>query len=103
MRFLRNPHLLAYVLLLLFWFLSLWQLDRAPIVSGDEAWILSPGYKLFTQGIYGSDLFAGLAGMEQHYLEFMPLFPILQGLAAIFFGVGLFTLRFLPVALGTLT
>jgi|GEM_PF-3042927 len=51
------------IFLLFFWAISIWNLDRPPIVHPDEPWILSPGYKLFTQGVYGSDLFAGFNGV----------------------------------------
>lgn len=69
----------------------------------DEPWILSPGYKLFTQGVYGSDLFAGFNGMESIYFEFMPLMSLLQGLGVLFFGVGVLQMRIIPVMLGAIT
>ena len=91
------------ILLLFFWTISIWNLDRIPIVHPDEPWILSPGYKLFTQGVYGSDLFAGFNGMEYIYFEFMPLMSLLQGAGAMFFGVGVLQMRIIPVILGAVT
>ncbi len=99
--FLRKAALLA--LLLIFWWLSIWNLDRYPLVEEDEPWILSPGYKLFTQGIYGSNLFSGFHHMEQHYFEFMPLMSWLQGATTHLFGVGVLQMRWLAVALGLVT
>ncbi|MBI4630431.1 MAG: hypothetical protein HY740_01715 [Chloroflexi bacterium] len=98
---LRRPA--PFILLLFFWMISIWNLDRIPIVHPDEPWILSPGYKLFTQGIYGSDLFAGFNGMEYIYFEFMPLMSLLQGAGAVFFGVGVMQMRIIPVMLGAIT
>jgi 4-amino-4-deoxy-L-arabinose transferase-like glycosyltransferase len=89
--------------ILLFWAISIFNLDRFPDLNDDEAWILSPGYKLFTQGIYGSDLLAGFHHIELRYFEFLPLMALLQGASTRLFGVGVFQLRFLPVALGALT
>ncbi len=94
---------LPYLLLIIFWAVSLHNLDRFPVVSQDEPWILSPGYKLFWHGVYGSDLFAGLYGMETHYMEFMPLMSIMLGGVARLIGVGVWPLRYAPVVLGMLT
>lgn len=94
---------LPYLLLLIFWGAALRYLDRFPIVSQDEPWILSPGYQLFWRGVYGSNLFAGLYGMDKHYLEFLPLMSMVQGGVARFIGVGVWQLRYAPVALGLLT
>ncbi len=91
------------IFLLFFWMISIWNLDRLPIVHPDEPWILSPGYKLFTRGIYGSDLFAGFNGMEFIYFEFMPLMSVLQGVSAVLFGVGVMQMRIIPVMLGAIT
>ncbi|MGH2522782.1 MAG: ArnT family glycosyltransferase [Anaerolineales bacterium] len=96
-------HVAAYPLILLFWGISLWRLDRFPPIHEDEPWILSPGYKLAMHGVYGSDLFAGFYGMEQHYFEFMPLMSALQGVSVRLIGLGVWQMRFAPAALGTLT
>jgi 4-amino-4-deoxy-L-arabinose transferase-like glycosyltransferase len=91
------------ILVVVFGTISIWNLDRFPPLQEDEPWILSPGYKFFSQGIFGSDLFTGYYGMERHYLEFMPLMSLLQGAAARLFGLGVFQMRVVPVALGMLT
>ena len=41
-------------LLLVFWGVALWNLDRFPPIHFDEATILEPGYQLFYNGVYGS-------------------------------------------------
>lgn len=97
MRYFRPLVLLAF---LAFWLVSLVNLDRFPVIHQDEPWILSPGYKLFTQGTYGSDFFTGFYGMDRHYLQFMPLMSMLEGAVTRAAGVGLFQLRFITVALG---
>jgi hypothetical protein len=96
----RYPRPLLYLACLTFWLVSLLNLNRFPVIHQDEPWILSPGYKLFTQGIYGSDFFTGFYGMDRHYLQFMPLMSVLEGAATRMAGVGLFQLRFATVALG---
>lgn len=98
-----SPTQLAALLILAFATVTLWNLDRFPRVHGDEAWRLSPAYKLFTQGVYGSDLLAGLLGTERHYFEFMPLMPLLEGAATRLFGVGVWQMRLPSALLGTLT
>lgn len=97
------PRLAALLCLLYLWGITLWQIDRFPAPHPDEAWILSPGYKLVVSGVYGSDMFAGFHGMEQHYLQFMPLLPLLQGVSVATLGMGLFQVRFIPVAIAALT
>ena len=89
--------------LLLFWGIAVFNLNRFPMIHEDEPWILSPGYKLFTQGVYGSDLFTGFYHIERIYLEFMPLMSWAQGALSRIYGVGMLQLRFLPVAVGLVT
>jgi 4-amino-4-deoxy-L-arabinose transferase-like glycosyltransferase len=90
-------------LLLLFWFLTLAALDRSPRVNEGEALIVSLGYKLFTQGVYGTDLFAGFYGMERHYFLITPLMSLLQGANTRLLGMGLFQWRLLAAIAGMLT
>lgn len=91
------------LLLVTFWLFTLWNLSRFPVIHQDEPWILSPGYKLFALGIYGSDFFTGFYGMEQHYLQFMPLMSILEGALTHIAGANLFVMRFVPVACALIT
>jgi 4-amino-4-deoxy-L-arabinose transferase-like glycosyltransferase len=98
-----TPTLLSLTLLLYFWATGLTNLDRFPKVHEDEAWQAAPGYTFWTEGRFGTDLFAGFYGMEQHYYGFMPLFPILAGGGLRLFGLGLFQARLVPLALVLLT
>lgn len=88
--------------LLLYWAVTLENLAIFPPVGQDEPWIAAAPYKLATKGIYGSDLFAGYYGVEQHNYQQMPLFPVLQ--AGIFrvAGAGVYQMRLLPAAFGAL-
>jgi 4-amino-4-deoxy-L-arabinose transferase-like glycosyltransferase len=95
-----KPSIAAYFLLLSFWFLTALHLDRYPANYPDEGWILSPGYHLLTQGSFGTSLFAGYYGAEQHLFDFMPLFAVVQGIAALVLGITSFTARFTNLALG---
>jgi len=90
-------------LLLLYWTVSVRNLTILPPVYEDEPWQVSTGWKLATEGVFGSDMFAGLYGMERHYYGYMPVHPLL--LAAIFraAGLGLFQARLEPVMMGLLT
>src|SRR6185295_8899870 len=97
------PHLISLALLLYFWTVGLSNLDRFPKIHEDESWQAAPGYTFWAEGRFGTDLFAGFFGMEQHYYGFMPLFPILVGGALHLFGVGLFQARLVPLILITLT
>jgi 4-amino-4-deoxy-L-arabinose transferase-like glycosyltransferase len=93
---------LILLMLLLFWAVSLRHLAVVPSVYEDEPWQASTGWKIATEGVFGSDLFAGFYGMEQHYYGFMPLHPFL--LAGIFRlgGLGLFQARIETVLLALL-
>lgn len=90
-------------LLLLFWAVSLHNLTIVPRVYEDEPWQASTAWKIASEGIFGSDLFAGFYGMEQHYYGYMPLHPLLLALIFRAAGLGLFQARFEVVALGLVT
>ncbi len=98
-----HTRFMALGMILVFWLISVANLDRFPPIQADEPWILSPGFKFFAKGIFGSDLFASFYGMDQHYFEFLPLMSLLQGLSVHLLGIGVWQLRFVPIALGTLT
>ncbi len=71
-----------------------------PIVGGDEGWIISASAKLAREGAFGSDLFAGFYGAEDHYYFNLPLHHVV--VAGIFkvFGVGLAQARLVSVLYG---
>ena len=94
------PRWLAAAAIAAFLLISFAYLDRFPVVGQDEPWVAAPAYKLATQGVLGSDLFAGFHGMERHYFEQMPVYDLLE--AAIFrlAGVGVVQMRLLSVLFG---
>ncbi len=94
---------LVILLLLLYWAVSLRHLTIVPPVYEDEPWQASTGWKLATEGVFGTDVFAGFYGMENHYYGYMPLHPFLLAIVFKLGGLGLFQDRFEPVALGLLT
>jgi len=90
------------LILLCYWAVSLDYLAIFPKVGEDEPWIAAAPYKLATEGVFGSDLFAGYYRMEQEHYQHPPAFQFL--LAGVFrlAGVGVLQMRFLPVTLGLL-
>jgi hypothetical protein len=98
-----RAYLLGVAVLALFLGISLRHLDSVPQVYEDEPWQASVGYKLETQGVFGSDLFAGFYGMEQRYYGFMPLHPLLLAADFKLLGAGLVQARVETVTLSALT
>ncbi len=83
--------------------LDLRHLDAVPRVYEDEPWQASVAYRLLHDGVFGSQLFAGLANMDQHYYGFMPLHPLLLALDFRLLGVGLAQARLETVMLSAVT
>ncbi|MBV9359333.1 MAG: hypothetical protein JO023_27805 [Chloroflexi bacterium] len=83
--------------------LELRHLDAVPRVYEDEPWQASVAYRLLHDGVFGSQLFAGLANMDQRYYGFMPLHPLLLALDFRLLGVGLAQARLEPVLLSAVT
>jgi 4-amino-4-deoxy-L-arabinose transferase-like glycosyltransferase len=81
---------------------SLAGLDVYPTVGQDEPWIASVPYKLATEGVFGTDLFAGLAGMERHHYQHAPMYPLLEAAVFKVAGVGVSQMRMLSVIFGLL-
>jgi 4-amino-4-deoxy-L-arabinose transferase-like glycosyltransferase len=94
--------MLVYLLFSFYWAVSLHNLAIVPHVYEDEPWQASTAWKLATQGVFGSDVFAGFYGMENRYYGFMPLHPLLLALIFRTAGLGLYQDRFEPVAMGLL-
>lgn len=88
--------------LALYLIVSLRHLQVTPKVYEDEPWQASAGWKLATQGVFGSDMFSGFYGMESHVYAFMPLHPMLLAATYRLIGLGLFQTRLEPVMLGLL-
>jgi 4-amino-4-deoxy-L-arabinose transferase-like glycosyltransferase len=84
----------------LFVALSLVAIDTWPLVGEDESWTAAAPFKLATEGIYASDLFAGYHGSEQGLYHLNPLYHCM--LAGVFklAGAGVVQMRLLPVLFG---
>ena len=72
-------------------------LDRFPLLNYDEGEIMAPAYHLAEAGVYGSELFTGYYGADQHVYYFMPLYPLLMGGVYRLLGAGIWQARLLPV------
>jgi len=83
--------------------ISLHGLAVVPPVYADEPWQASTGWKLAREGVFGSDMFAGLHGMEQRYYGYMPVHPLLLAITFKLAGLGLFQARLETVTMGLLT
>ena len=98
----RWPEALFCLCLAVYLVISLSYLSVFPAVGEDEPWIAAAPYKLATQGVYGSDLFAGYYGNERHNYQHMPVYPLLQAAVFAVAGTGVVQMRALPVAFGFL-
>jgi 4-amino-4-deoxy-L-arabinose transferase-like glycosyltransferase len=87
-------------LMTLYLAVSLTNLAIVPPIHEDEAWQASVGWKLATEGVFGSDMFAGLGRADERYYGFLPVHPML--LAGMFrvAGLGLLQTRVETVLLG---
>lgn len=56
-------------------------LANYPPWSNDEGELMAAGYKLATQGVLGSDMYAGFFQEDQHLLETLPLQEILEAIS----------------------
>ncbi len=58
--------------LLIFLVSTLPNLANHPAITDDEVWVLSSAYKLATEGVFGSDMFAGFYNADSRYFFNMP-------------------------------
>jgi 4-amino-4-deoxy-L-arabinose transferase-like glycosyltransferase len=89
--------LAAGALLLLF---TLPNLANHPAPTDDEIWILSASHKLATEGVFGTDLFAGFYRAEEVYLFNMPLHHFVLAGAFKVFGTSILIGRLVSVVYG---
>ncbi|HWC30796.1 MAG TPA: glycosyltransferase family 39 protein [Dehalococcoidia bacterium] len=89
--------LAAGFLLLLF---TLPNLANHPVPTDDEVWILSASHKLATEGVFGTDLFAGFYRADEVYLFNMPLHHIVLAAAFKVFGTSILLARLVSVLYG---
>ncbi len=74
-------------------------LDDFPIVTSDEGWVMSTPYKLTTQGIFGTDLYAGLFDTEPRTIV-MPVHYLLVALSFKLVGPGVAQARWVSLLFG---
>lgn len=77
-------------------------LGTLPPVYEDEPWQASTAWKLAREGVFGSDLFAGLDFMERSCFRYPPVHPLLLAATFRLVGPGLVAARSESVALGFL-
>ena len=84
----------GYLALSTFLVVAVWpHLANFPPVSADEVWIMSASFKLATEGVLGSDLFAGLHGADRHYFLNLPVQHLIQAAFFRVFGSGILQAR----------
>lgn len=88
------------LLLALYLVISFYRLGDVPLVYEDEPWLSSIAWKFGTEGVLGSDLFAGWHGMETHCYAAMPVYLMLLGGFFKIFGVGVMQARAFSVLAG---
>ena len=87
-------------LMALYLAVSLNHLAVVPPIHEDEAWQASVGWKLATEGVFGSDMFAGLGHADERYYGFLPVHPLLLAATFRLAGLGLLQARLETVLLG---
>jgi 4-amino-4-deoxy-L-arabinose transferase-like glycosyltransferase len=97
------PVFVLAALALLYLVTVLPNIGNDPIVGGDEGWIMSASAKLAETGVFGSDLFAGFYGADEHYFFNLPLHHLI--LAGVFevAGVSVSVARLVSAAFGLIT
>src|SRR5215211_2251393 len=68
---------------------TLLHLSKHPAITSDEMWILSSSHKLASTGVFGSDLFRGFYGADQHYFFNMPGHHVAIAASLKLFGAGI--------------
>lgn len=92
----------AWLIILSLFFVTVATMDLANYrpLSGDDGWILSASYKLATDGVFGSDMYAGFFDADRHYFIALPGQHVLQALSMYLFGPGISQARWVSVLSG---
>src|SRR6266851_2022495 len=69
-------------------------------VSNDEMELMAVAYKLATQGVLGSDLYAGFFNADQHFLITLPLEHVFNAASFKLLGAGVAQMRWVSVVAG---
>jgi 4-amino-4-deoxy-L-arabinose transferase-like glycosyltransferase len=78
-------------------------LANHPVPTDDEIWVMSAAYKLATEGVFGSDMFAGFFNADGHYYFNMPGHHFTVAAAFKLFGAGIAQARLVGVIYGVAT
>jgi hypothetical protein len=78
-------------------------LGNHPSVTDDEVWVLSAAYKLGTEGVFGSDIFAGFYNADRFYFFNMPAQQVVLAAVMKVIGFGIAEGRLVGVAYGVAT
>ncbi|MCA1647675.1 MAG: hypothetical protein LC797_20170, partial [Chloroflexi bacterium] len=87
-------------LTLVFGRIAAYNLGNYRPVSNDEGELMAVAYKLVNQGVLGSDLYAGFAGADQHFLITLPLQHVFEAISFRLFGPGVAQARWVSVVAG---
>jgi hypothetical protein len=77
-----------------------YNLENYRPVSNDEVELMAVSYKLATQGVLGSDLYAGFFGADRHFLITLPLQFALDAVTFRLFGPGVAQARWVSLVAG---
>src|ERR1700716_1180258 len=77
--------------------IAVYNLGNYRPVSNDEMELMAVAYKLATQGVLGSDLYAGFFGADQHFMITLPLEHVLNAASFKAFGPGVAQLSWVAV------
>jgi hypothetical protein len=71
-----------------------------PVLTDDEAWVMSASYKLAREGVFGSDMFAGFFDADSRYYFNMPAHHLLVAGAFRLLGEGVAEARVVGIGYG---
>jgi 4-amino-4-deoxy-L-arabinose transferase-like glycosyltransferase len=74
-----------------------------PVLTDDEAWVMSASYKLAREGVFGSDIFAGFFNADSRYYFNMPAHHLLVAGAFRLVGEGVAEARAVGIGYGIAT
>jgi 4-amino-4-deoxy-L-arabinose transferase-like glycosyltransferase len=94
---------IVVVACLLFLAFTVPNLANHPVPSDDEIWVLSASHKLATEGVFGTDLFAGFYRSEDMYFFNMPGHHIVVAGVYKVFGTSILAGRLVAVVYGLVT
>src|SRR5258708_31936202 len=80
--------------------IAIYNLGNYRPVSNDEMELMGVAYKLASQGVLGSDLYAGFYNADQHFMITLPLEHVLNASSFKAFGPGVAQMRWVAVVAG---